>query len=224
MKFYRVVITPISLVFCLSSTSILANDSLTVTVKNQSGNFVKDVVISAYLKKDKETLLAALKDIKIIDQIDKEFIAHVLPIQRGTSINFPNHDQIRHHVYSFSPTKKFEIPLYEGTPAQPIIFDKTGVVTLGCNIHDWMSAYIYIVDTPYFTMTDTNGIAKLTLPKGDYSLQFWHPNIDEKRADIHESISVNTNSIHAIPIQMNIKKMWSIRRGPFSRLNQGRYR
>ena len=223
MRFSIAVIIKISLAFYLPLSTVLANDSVIVTVKNQSGDVVKDVVVSAYQKKTQEIPATTLKEIKIIDQVDKEFIAHVLPIQRGTAINFPNHDQIRHHVYSFSPAKNFEIPLYEGMPLKPVLFDTIGVVSLGCNIHDWMSAYIYVVDTPHFTTTDANGIATLKLPLGEYNIRFWHPNIDKKSTDIHKIISVNTESSPSIAVQLGIKKTWSIRRSPFS-LNQGRYR
>ena len=80
----------------------------------------------------------------------------------------------------------------EGVPINPIFFDKTGVVSLGCNIHDWMSAYIYVVDTPYFTITDTKGKASLALPFGDYKIRYWHPDIDRKSAENHQIITFDT--------------------------------
>ena len=89
----------------------------------------------------------------VLDQKNRMFVPHVLPIQTGTAVTFPNSDNVRHQVYSFSPAKKFQLPLYAGTPAAPVVFDKPGVVTVGCNIHDQMSAYIVVVDTPYFALT-----------------------------------------------------------------------
>ena len=76
-------------------------------------------------------------------------------------MSFPNRDNIRHHVYLFSSPKKFELPLYIGTPAAPVLFDKPGVVALGSNIHDWMLAYIYVVTTPYFAKMAADGKARL---------------------------------------------------------------
>jgi plastocyanin len=109
----------------------------------------------------------------IMDQKNRSFVPHVLVVQTGTSVSFPNSDNIRHQVYSFSPAKRFQIPLYEGTPAEPITFDKAGVLTLGCNIHDQMSAYIVVVDTPYFAST-TEGRAVLDgLPAGTYTVHVW---------------------------------------------------
>jgi hypothetical protein len=94
----------------------------------------------------------------------------------GTTVIFPNSDNIRHHVYSFSPAKKFELPLYSGLPAEPVVFDKVGFITLGCNIHDWMIAYVAVVPTPYFQVTRQDGRAVLKdLPAGRYTVQVWHP-------------------------------------------------
>ena len=110
-----------------------------------------------------------------IDQVNKEFVPVLSVIQTGTSVVFPNRDNIRHHVYSFSPAKMFELKLYSGQPAAPIVFDKPGIVVLGCNIHDWMISYVVVVDTPYFGKTNASGIARLDdLPPGEYELKIWH--------------------------------------------------
>jgi hypothetical protein len=94
-------------------------------------------------------------------------------------VSFPNSDDIHHDVYSFSAPKPFELPLYKGTPTQPLIFDKPGVVVLGCNIHDWMLGYIDVVPTPWFVKSDASGQAELTgVPAGKYRLVLWHPDLD----------------------------------------------
>ena len=112
----------------------------------------------------------------LIDQVDKEFVPLVTVMQTGTAVRFPNKDNIRHHVYSFSPAKVFDLKLYSGTPADPVVFDKPGQVVLGCNIHDWMIAYALVVDTPWFDKTGADGVAHLPeLPPGDYVLKAWHP-------------------------------------------------
>lgn len=114
----------------------------------------------------------------VMDQRNRTFVPHVLPIQTGTRVEFPNSDDIRHQVYSFSPAKKFQLPLYTGTPSNPIVFDKPGVATLGCNIHDRMSAYIVVVDTPYFAATGGDGQATLdNLGGGKYTVHVWHPEL-----------------------------------------------
>ena len=84
-----------------------------------------------------------------IDQIDRAFVPAAITIPVGTEVMFPNKDDIRHHVYSFSEAKTFELPLYTGMPARPVHFPQAGIVTIACNIHDWMLGHIYVVDTPW---------------------------------------------------------------------------
>ena len=111
-----------------------------------------------------------------IEQVDREFVPYVTVVQTGTSVAFPNRDPIQHHVYSFSPAKSFEIKLYSGKSPREIVFDKPGVVTLGCNIHDWMVGFVLVVSTPYFARTDATGHARIAdLPAGRYELHAWHP-------------------------------------------------
>ena len=111
-----------------------------------------------------------------IAQKDRQFIPRVTVVQVGTAVDFPNRDPIRHHVYSFSPPKPFEIKLYVGTPAEPVVFDKPGEVVLGCNIHDHMLAYVYVVESPWFGKTSEEGRARVAnVPPGEYELRVWHP-------------------------------------------------
>jgi hypothetical protein len=109
-----------------------------------------------------------------MDQRNKEFVPHVLAVHSNTNVTFPNSDNIRHQVYSFSPTKRFELKLYEGIPAAQV-FDKPGVVVLGCNIHDWMLGYIYVTDDPWFAVSDAKGQIAFELPAGHYKVTLWHP-------------------------------------------------
>lgn len=112
----------------------------------------------------------------IMDQRDRQFVPHVLAVRTGTLVRFPNSDNIRHHVYSFSPAKRFELRLYHGTTAEPVQFDQPGKVALGCNIHDAMLGYIYVVDSDHFGVTDTDGQWVLaSVPTGTHELQVQHP-------------------------------------------------
>lgn len=116
----------------------------------------------------------------VIDQVDKEFIPRVTVVQTGTAIDFPNKDDIRHQVYSFSSAKTFQLNLYSGRPTAPIVFDKPGVVVLGCNIHDHMVAWVLSVDTPWFVRTDAKGHAELNdLPVGKYEMLVWYPGLSQ---------------------------------------------
>lgn len=111
-----------------------------------------------------------------IEQRDREFVPYLSIVQKGAAVNFPNRDTLKHHVYSFSPAKTFEIKLYAGQPAQPVVFDKPGEVALGCNIHDWMEAHVLVVDSPWFGKTGADGIAGIAqVPAGSYRLRVWHP-------------------------------------------------
>jgi plastocyanin len=130
-----------------------------------------------------------------MDQIDKTFVPGLLPVVAGTRVSFPNHDQIHHHVYSFSRTKTFELPLYKGTNAPPVTFDKAGVVKVGCNIHDWMSGVILVLPTPWFARTDAEGRFTLeNVPTGTHSLLAWHEHGKQKPEDTAKSVQVNAST------------------------------
>jgi plastocyanin len=113
-----------------------------------------------------------------MDQQGLQFVPHLLVVQAGTEVTFPNGDNVSHHVYSFSETKPFELPLYKGDAYPPVLFDRTGIVVLGCNIHDGMLGYIVVVDTPHFAQTNEQGVALIDgVPNGDYVLAAWTPRV-----------------------------------------------
>ena len=110
-----------------------------------------------------------------IEQKDRRFSQLMTVIQVGQGIHFPNRDSVRHHVYSLSQAKLFEIKLYSGVPSNPVVFDKPGSVVLGCNIHDRMVSYVHVVDTPWFGKSDASGRARIEgFPDGRYRLKVWH--------------------------------------------------
>ena len=137
---------------------------------------------------------ASGKQTAIMDQFNKTFIPAVLPVVVGTQVRFPNRDQIRHHVYSFSRTKRFELPLYRGEEAPPVTFDKPGVVQIGCNIHDWMSAVILVLPNSHFAVTDESGAFTLEdVPEGSYSLAAWHERSRAKIEDTSKHVQAGTD-------------------------------
>lgn len=149
-----------------------------------------------------------------IDQADKEFVPFVTVVQTGSSITFPNHDTVRHQIYSFSPAKKFDLPLYAQTTPPPVPFDKPGVVVIGCNIHDWMLAYIDVVDTPYFTKTDATGTVALSgLPRGQYTVQVWHPNLKDP-LPATRVVTINTNDFALGTIVLHLQTPAPLRHAP----------
>ena len=160
--------------FALAAAAHAQVGSLAVTVTSAEGQPVADAVVVA-VPGDATAMSAARPRAEELEQIDKEFVPRVKPVFVGSTVAFPNRDSVRHHVYSFSPAKRFELPLYAGVPAQPVLFDKPGVVVLGCNIHDWMIGYIYVSESPWFAKTGADGKALLAdLPARAYSVRVWH--------------------------------------------------
>jgi len=89
----------------------------------------------------------------VMDQVNRAFAPDLLVVPVGSTVAFPNSDSVSHQIYSFSAAKRFQLPLYHGKPYPPVQFDQTGVITLGCNIHDEMLAYLLVTDAPYFGRT-----------------------------------------------------------------------
>lgn len=142
-----------------------------IQVRNPAGQPLADAVVAVEVKGRPPKAVGVKAE---LGQRDRQFTPQLLVVQTGTAVNFPNFDTVRHHVYSFSPIKIIDIKLYSGTPAEPIVFDKPGVATLGCNIHDRMSAHVIVVDTALFARTDASGTARLDLPSGEHALKLWH--------------------------------------------------
>ncbi|MES2091470.1 MAG: methylamine utilization protein [Pseudomonadota bacterium] len=167
----------------------------TILVTNESGQALPAAAVSMFVKgtraqTDPQTTAN-------MAQRGRAFAPTLLVIQTGTSVLFPNFDTVRHHVYSFSAIKPFEIKLYAGTPAAPVVFDKPGTATLGCNIHDKMLSYIHVVDTPYFGVTDRNGQVTLDIPPGEHRLRVWMPSMGETNPGIEQVIKVSGQPLTA---------------------------
>jgi plastocyanin len=164
-------------------------DSLTVTITDETGAPVVDAVVYAEAASG-QILPKSLRPAEI-EQRKRKFIPKVTVVQAGTEISFPNNDTVKHHVYSFSPAKIFDQPLYSGKTASPQLFDKPGNVVLGCNIHDQMIAYVQVVNTPYFAKTDASGKVKLDgmLP-GKYLLKAWHFNLPLNAQVVEQPVSI----------------------------------
>jgi hypothetical protein len=146
---------------------------IAVQVQDASGKVLPDTVIYV----EGEGLPAPKTPPRTeIEQKGLKFLPLVSVVQTGSKVFFPNHDRVRHHIYSFSPAHKFDQKLYSGEEAAPQLFDKAGTVVLGCNIHDKMLAYVKVVDTPYFAKTDGAGAARIELPPGKYTVKAWHFN------------------------------------------------
>ncbi len=126
-----------------------------------------------------------------IEQRQRRFAPRVTVVTPGTPVQFPNRDTVRHHVYSFSPAKKFELKLYSGTPAQPVVFERAGIAVLGCNIHDNMVAWVVVADTPHQGLADASGVARIAdAPAGRYTLRVWHPGLAPEAPPLEQVLEV----------------------------------
>jgi plastocyanin len=131
-----------------------------------------------------------------IAQAQKQFQPRVTVVTVGTPVSFPNFDTVRHHVYSFSPIKTFELKLYAGVPREPVVFDKPGVAVLGCNIHDQMAAWVVVVDTPLFARSDAKGRATLdAVPAGRYTMHVWHRSLAASTPPVSMPLQVGSADV-----------------------------
>jgi plastocyanin len=173
---------------CAAQASAAGAATLSVQVADAAGKPLQDAAVYA------EAVAARPggrgKGVEI-EQKGRKFMPAMTVVQTGTEISFPNNDTVRHHVYSFSPAKPFELKLYSGIPGTPILFDKPGTVVIGCNIHDQMVAYIQVVNTPHFGKTDQAGKVSIAdLAPGKYKLKAWHYRLPPGAAPVDADIAI----------------------------------
>jgi plastocyanin len=197
-------------VLAASVVSIHAAGTVRVLTRDPDGKPVADAV--AYLVNlDSPAAVHPPADPVAITQKDQEFSPYVTPIVVGTRVVFPNLDNVQHHVYSVSPAKRFEIPLYIGDSKETILFDREGVVTLGCNIHDWMVAYVVVLSTPFYSKTGADGAADVSgLPAGRYRLAVWHPRAGTVSRDLVVAETSDTTQVISVVLRPDHR----IRRAP----------
>ncbi len=126
----------------------------------------------------------------VIDQREKMFQPHVSVVTVGTTVEFPNNDTVFHNVFAYFNAKKFDLGMYPRGTTKRVTFDKAGMVALLCNVHSEMSAYIIVVDTPYYVITDKKGKGSLpNVPPGTYTLHIWH----ESGATVTKQVEIKEN-------------------------------
>ncbi|MBI1846897.1 MAG: hypothetical protein HY294_10360 [Candidatus Rokubacteria bacterium] len=151
----------------------------------------------------------------VMSQRDREFVPRVLPILAGTAVSFPDHDDVRHHVYSFSPAHKFELATGRRQPDAPIVFDTPGVVVLGCSIHDWMLGYVYVLTTPQFTKTGADGRARIDgVPAGPWRARVWHPRLRGAESATTQAVAVPASGTVSAVFTIALTREWRLPR-PF---------
>lgn len=183
----------------LAAASVRAAD-LAVTVKDSSGHPVADAVVIAEIS---GRASPAPQEV-VINQHDMMFMPFVTVIPVGSTVTFTNLDPFRHHVYSFSPTRRFEIKLFGQGERRSVRFDQAGLVAVGCNIHDQMQAFIRVVDTPFAVKTDSAGRLTLRgLPSGAVRLRVWHPYLRAPGNEMAIAVPAGTNSL---PISLRLRR------------------
>jgi plastocyanin len=180
-----------------------AAGDLTVTVKGDDGTPLPDAVVMVHPAGGSGPASAIRYSWPTtMTQQNIAFNPYVLIVPVGSTVGFPNKDKVRHHVYSFSAAKKFELKLYGQQEERTITFDKTGIVALGCNIHDVMIGYIYVADTPFAVKTDAAGVAVIHgLPGGPGTLSVWHPDM-KARVAIAKPLAAGAA---AVPVALELR-------------------
>jgi len=180
-----------------------------IVVKDDKGQPVQNAAVAMYPEKVVKLPSGKPQD---VTQQNKLFDPFVTVVVKGTTVTFPNKDSVRHHVYSVSKAKQFDLPLFRGD-SKPVVFDQAGIISVGCNIHDWMLAYIAVVDTPYFAKTNSRGIGDIDdLPAGNYRLKYWYPGMHGVQdlepvggmipaSQGHYEITIPAGAVQAIPEQ-----------------------
>lgn len=188
---------------CLFATGAAAAD-LTVVVRNAAGKPVRDAVVTLRSPAAPSGPIRFSWPYRVVQQ-NMQFDPFVLIVPVGADVAFPNKDGVRHHVYSFSPAKSFELKLYGKDESRSVRFDKVGIIALGCNIHDSMVGFIKVVDTPYAAKTDSSGRVTLRgLPAGKATLGVWHPYAKAKGGEVFSTLTLGGGS-HSQDVTLDVR-------------------
>ncbi len=197
--------TAMALLLSVMSCAVVQAETINVIVVDPDGTPVPEVVV--FVEQDGAKVRRAAPASAVMDQLDKQFVPHVLVVQKGASVLFPNSDVVGHHVYSFSKPNNFVLPLYTGDPHDPVTFEHDGVVMLGCNIHDHMLAYIVVVDTDVFGVTDESGSVSLNIADSatGYSVNIWSPRIRDGKQELTKRVDTSSTTVSKLTFVLQKK-------------------
>jgi plastocyanin len=178
----------------LSLAAPLAAAPLTVRVVDTSGHPVRDAVVTLYPSGGAARPAHAAARF-VVSQQNMQFHPFLTIVPVGSDVSFPNYDNTKHHVYSFSPAKKFELKLFAKDQSRTVHFDKAGVVALGCNIHDQMSAFIVVTDSAWTARTNGQGIVTFAdAPNAPGRVVVWHPYLRAPGGQLQEAVAPTQRS------------------------------
>jgi plastocyanin len=200
----------------LAATSAAAS-SLDVQISDLSGHPAANAVVALTPQGAVAEASSHLPAEAIIDQRKETFLPLVSIVRKGGRVIFTNNDTTMHQVYSFSPIKQFEFEVDEGHRSPPVVFDKPGVASIGCNIHDHMITYVYVAATPWAALTDAAGHVEIAdLPNGSYRLDVWHPQLVPGRPAPSATVAVSSATKFALAVPL-------LSAGPQKHMHMGSY-
>jgi plastocyanin len=185
--------------FCAASGSLAG--TLTITVQLPDGHAFAGAVVTVHPTAGPAHPAPPVR--AVMDQVDRAFAPDLLVIPVDSTVEFPNSDSVSHQIYSFSPAKRFQLPLYHGKPYPPVHFEQAGVVTLGCNIHDEMLAYVLVTDAPFFGRTDAAGSWSAEVPRGGYRVSIWHPRIRDDAKDLERELAFDESDHGSLTLRLS---------------------
>lgn len=209
--------------FILCAPAVSAQE-ISLHLYDTNGSPIQDAVVELLSDTAVDSTSTGMREAQI-DQMDKEFVPTVTTIVAGGSASFPNSDDILHHVYSFSSAKTFDTPLYGSDADNQYreMFNVPGVVEIGCNIHDWMLAYIYVGESELMAISNDVGIAQLTdIPSGQYRLRVWHSRLDAPQNSVEQDILIEVGRVAELELTLELVRDRRVRRAPSA--NRKRYR
>lgn len=179
-------------VLALTAAAAAGAADLNVRIADDHGKAVADAVVTVLPQGDpKGAAVRATPSTRTIDQKNLTFIPYIEIFRPGDKVVFRNSDKTRHHVYSFSPVKAFEFVLAPGESSPPLVLDKSGVIAVGCNIHDMMITYLYVSDAPWIAHSGANGqVVFHDLPAGPYNVRVWQPRLRPNKPDLAQSMTL----------------------------------
>src|SRR6476469_1362048 len=176
------------------AASSVASAPLNIRVVDAPGRPVQDAVVTLY-PAGNAARPARAGGRFVVSQKDLKFHPFLTIVPVGADVSFPNLDPTKHHVYSFSPAKKFELKLFARDQSRTVHFEKPGVVALGCNIHDQMSAFVVVTDSAWTARTNAQGIAAFAdAPNASARLTVWHPYLRVPGGIVQQGVAASQRS------------------------------
>jgi len=176
--------------------------AITGTVKCKRVRYPENVVV--YIEKIGDNKFPAPEEHGVVDQFNLTFVPHVIAVQIGTTIDFPNSDSVRHNVLSPPDCPiQFNLGTYDVGVVKHVTFDKPGEIPLLCNVHAEMSAFVLVLENPYFSLTEKDGVFKIeNVPAGTYKLSAWH----ERLRTITKDVTIEAGKTTSVDFQMKKRK------------------